>query len=116
MERQQVNWLRLEGLVALAIAVVLYADSGSSWLMFALLLLTPDLSMLGYLRNPRTGAILYNVGHSYTTVVLFWAVGSSLEWSLADPLALIWVAHIGLDRILGYGLKSSDAFKNTHLS
>ena len=30
-------------------------------------------------------------------------------------LALVWLAHIGLDRLLGMGLKYNDRFAHTHL-
>jgi hypothetical protein len=30
-------------------------------------------------------------------------------------VALIWAAHIGMDRALGYGLKETSGFTRTHL-
>lgn len=106
-------WLRVEGLTVLALAVLLYARGGHSWLLLAVLFLAPDLSFLGYLAGPRIGAAVYNLAHSY--------VGPGLAAALAvttgrpPVVALIWAAHIGFDRALGYGLKYATGFKDTHL-
>lgn len=107
--------LRLEGLVLLGAASVAYAQTGIGWGLFALLFLAPDIFMLGYLRNTRIGAMLYNAGHS--TIGPFVLIGAGL--ALASPLTLaiglIWMAHVGFDRAVGYGLKYADHFKHTHL-
>lgn len=108
-------WLRLEGLTVLITAVVLYAQQEAGWLLFALLLLTPDLAMLPYLINPRLGALVYNVVHSYVLPLTLAAVAYVGGVPTLLPLALIWLAHIGMDRTAGYGLKYGDAFKHTHL-
>jgi hypothetical protein len=108
--------LRLEGILTLLAAVAVYGWLDASWGLFALLLLAPDLFMAGYLAGPRLGAHLYNVGHTY---VLPAALGAGALWtggSLLGALALIWMAHIGMDRALGYGLKSPSGFHDTHLS
>lgn len=106
--------LRIEGAAVLLAACVLYGYLQGSWLWFALLLLTPDISMLGYLLGKRPGAMCYNAIHTYTGPI---ALGGLL-WLLHisfSPLLLIWVAHIGLDRMLGYGLKYESDFRDTHL-
>jgi hypothetical protein len=107
--------LRLEGSFYAIAALLIYWQQGFSWWLFACLILVPDLSMLGYLAGPRVGAICYNIVHS---TVLPWAlllVGylSTNIWALS--IALIWFAHIGIDRALGYGLKYTTGFKDTHL-
>lgn len=107
--------LRLEGLLVLAGATMAYAWLGASWWMFALLFLIPDLSMLGYLVNRRIGAAIYNAGHSYLLPACLAAFGWLSDLPNLFPIALIWVAHIGFDRAVGYGLKYPDAFKHTHL-
>ena len=106
-------WLRLEGLAVLVLAVYLYARGGHSWVVFAALFFVPDISFAAYLAGPRIGAALYNVAHSYVgpllVAVALLATGSTLMW------ALIWGAHIGFDRALGYGLKYPTGFRDTHL-
>ncbi|MBA3361017.1 MAG: DUF4260 domain-containing protein [Acidimicrobiia bacterium] len=106
---------RLEGGFLLALGLYGFSQSGWSWWWFALLFLVPDVSMGGYLLNPAVGATAYNIGHTF-----FWA-GLLLGWYLlGGPLSAlatgsIWLAHIGCDRLLGYGLKFPNAFTHTHL-
>lgn len=107
--------LRLEGLAALIASIVLYADQGWNGLVFILLLLAPDLAILGYLVNPRVGARAYNSVHVYA-LPLALLVGAFLAGSAAGmQIAVIWLAHIGMDRALGFGLKYETGFKDTHL-
>jgi hypothetical protein len=106
--------LRLEGVTILLVSIVLYRQSHASWLLFALLFLAPDLFMLGYLANSRAGAALYNFAHTLLTPGILLAIGF-LAGKTFLPLALIWTAHIGLDHLLGYGLKYPAHFKDTHL-
>lgn len=105
---------RLEGLVVLAFGIAAYAWLGQSWLVFGLLFLAPDLFMLGYLRSAPVGALTYNLGHTYVAPALLALLGF-LVGPLAFGLAAIWVAHIGFDRMLGYGLKLNGGFEQTHL-
>ena len=107
--------LRVEGALVLLISTALFATSGSGWLLYAVLFFTPDIFMLGYLKDPRLGAGLYNLGHSYLAPACLYAVGFLTGFTLPGSIALIWIAHIGFDRMVGYGLKYSDAFKHTHL-
>lgn len=106
-------WLRLEGLAVLALAVLLFARGGHSWMLLAMLFLVPDLSFAAYLAGPRVGAIGYNLVHSYVGPAL--AAAAALLTGRPPVAALIWAAHIGFDRALGYGLKYPTAFHDTHL-
>lgn len=108
--------LRLEGLGLFVLAVLLYSQTGLSWLAFAVFFLAPDLSFLGYLAGPRAGAAIYNLAHDTLGPVLL-LIGGFLFAAHPAVLAaaLIWIAHIGIDRALGYGLKYSTGFKFTHL-
>jgi hypothetical protein len=108
--------LRLEGLAAAALSAVLYARTGASWWLFAALWLTPDLSMLGYLAGPKLGARVYNAIHSYVTPATLAVVGLLLHSPAMLPYALIWINHIAVDRVMGYGLKYPAGFGWTHLS
>lgn len=107
--------LKLEGLVLFVGAIALYAMSGGSWVLFVVLLLAPDLSMLGYGVNTRVGALAYNSVHTYLLPALLLAVGLLSSAPLATQIGLIWLAHIGMDRTVGYGLKYPTAFKDTHM-
>jgi hypothetical protein len=110
-----VLFLRLEGLAAATIAALLFARSGANWWLFAALWLAPDLSMLGYLINPCWGARAYNAVHSYVTPAALAAAALVLHRHGLLPFALIWVNHIGIDRLMGYGLKYPEGFGWTHL-
>lgn len=108
--------LHLEGAIVLLASLVLYALRGGNWWLFALLLLTPDLSALGYLAGSRLGARCYNLVHTYLLPGMLAAYGLLGGKELAFLLALIWFAHIGMDRVLGFGLKYMTEFKDTHLA
>lgn len=106
--------LRVESLTLLAVAIGTYAWHDGSWWLFAVLFLAPDLSFLGYLAGPGIGAATYNVAHAYIVPGGLLAV-STTGSAIAFDLALIWGAHIALDRTLGYGLKYPEGFGKTHL-
>ena len=108
--------LRLEGGCVALLTLILYYQIGTSWWLFAVLVLLPDVAIMGYLLGPIAGAHIYNAAHNYVAPAILWCVLTPLAIDLADALALIWVFHVGADRILGYGLKYTDSFKSTHLS
>ena len=107
--------LRLEGLVAATATAILYARTGASWWLFAVLWLAPDLSLLGYLGKPCRAARIYNAFHTYLGPGVLGLVAYLLGAHAMLPVALIWANHIGVDRLLGYGLRYSDGFGWTHL-
>ena len=107
--------LRLEGAAAFAAAVALYAHAGFSWPLFVLLILAPDLAMLPYLIGPRAGAYAYNLVHTYALALPFAVAAFAFGSPVATAIGLIWLAHIGMDRMLGYGLKYGSGFGDTHL-
>ena len=107
--------LRVEGVALLVLSVLLYRVNGGGWLMFGVLLLAPDLSMLGYLAGPQVGAAIYNMFHTYAMPAVVGALGMIFASPLTVAVALIWFAHIGMDRTVGYGLKYPSSFKDTHL-
>lgn len=106
--------LRLEGLVVLCAALLAYSQYGNGWATFFIYFLVPDLSFLGYLAGPKVGAIAYNCAHSYIGAVACLAAGIFLSIPLLLSIAIIWCAHIGFDRVLGYGLKYQAGFGFTH--
>ena len=107
--------LHAEGAAVFIAATLVYFRLGLPWWAFLLFLLAPDLSAVGYLLGTRAGSLTYNLAHIIVWPLLLGVAGWWLGWSWAAPVALIWLAHIGMDRMVGYGLKYPDAFKHTHL-
>jgi hypothetical protein len=107
--------LRLEGLTLFLGMTLLYTVWGGAWWVYLLLFLVPDLSMAAYLAGPKGGAIIYNAAHSYMAPMILMVTGFGMESPLTLSIAMIWLAHIGFDRALGYGLKYATGFGYTHL-
>ena len=107
--------IRLEWAIVAVAAVGFYGSTGMSWWLFGLLILTPDLSMFGYLAGPRVGALAYNALHVLILPVPLLIAGHMSGNATVVAVALIWIAHIAIDRALGYGLKLSTGFQDTHL-
>jgi hypothetical protein len=108
--------LRLEGAALLAISVALYARFGGSWQTFAIFFLAPDLCMIAYAFGTRAGAFAYNAVHSTLAPLALLAFGLASAQPAIAGAAAIWLAHIGFDRALGFGLKYASGFRDTHLS
>jgi len=107
--------LRAEGLALLLVAVLAYSRMQGNWIAFFALLLVPDLGMVGYLRNTRLGAAIYNLVHAQllpAALLAYWLFAAD---ATALALAIIWFAHIGMDRLFGFGLKYPTRFGDTHL-
>ena len=107
--------LRLEGLALFAGMTLLYGVWDGSWWIYAILFLAPDLSFAAYLAGPRFGAVVYNAAHSYLAPMAMMTFGFATSSPLVLSIAMIWLAHIGFDRMLGYGLKYASGFGFTHL-
>ncbi|MDT3250785.1 DUF4260 domain-containing protein [Serratia sp. root2] len=107
--------LRLESLLVLLLSVAVYHSQHYGWWLFAACFLIPDISFLGYAFGKKVGTIGYNLAHSYIGPALcaFAFVFSPQPYWLMT--SLIWCAHIGFDRTLGYGLKYTQGFAYTHL-
>ncbi|MGA3602954.1 DUF4260 domain-containing protein [Lysinibacillus agricola] len=108
--------LHIEGLAVLVLSIYFYFHLQFSWIVFLVLLLAPDLAALGYLKNVKVGSILYNLFHTYTIPVVIMIFALLLHKNIALMLSLIWIAHIGMDRMLGYGLKYPTKFQDNHLN
>lgn len=109
------HWQRFEGLAVLIACLLLYYYQDVSWLLFAVLFLVPDVSMIGYVRGAAVGALAYNLGHTYVLSIALGCVGLLLQHPTLIALSLIWTGHIGFDRFLGFGLKLSTGFNDTDL-
>src|SRR5262245_3740983 len=108
-------WLRLEGAAAFGAAIALFGASGGNWLFVIPLLLLPDLSAVGYLAGPRIGSMTYNVAHNWVPGIAVLALGIWLSSPALLIAASILIAHVGMDRAAGYGLKLPSSFHDTHL-
>lgn len=109
------NIIKLEELGMFLLSILLFAQLDFAWWWFPLLLLAPDISMIGYVFNPRIGAYLYNIFHHKGIAIVVFGIGFLAEIQLLMLAGIILFGHASLDRIFGYGLKFTDAFKNTHL-
>lgn len=107
--------LKSEALAFFVAAAWAYYLIGASWWLFLLLLLVPDLFMVGYMKSSKFGALVYNIGHTYVTPALLFGVYLFSHQFVLVPISIIWIAHISMDRVLGYGLKLDTGFKDTHL-
>jgi Domain of unknown function (DUF4260) len=109
------QWLRVEGLVLLISTLLLFGSTHQHWWLVPAGILLPDLLMAGYLGGTTVGAAFYNLGHAYPLPAAMCLVGVDRHQPLVLALGLIWLAHIGMDRALGYGLKYDTHFQHTHL-
>jgi hypothetical protein len=107
--------LQLEGGAVLLAALVAYWQLGGNWWIFLLLCLAPDLSWFGFVAGQKTGATVYNTVHTYLTPTVIGLIAWFAGAHGILPYLVIWVAHIGADRALGYGLKYPDLVEQTHL-
>jgi hypothetical protein len=108
-------WLRLEGLAAFVAGLALYAAVGGNWLLFVPLLLAPDISAAGFLAGPRVGTFTYNAIHTWLPGLAVLGLGAWLASPGVVIVGAVLIAHVGMDRAVGYGLKLPSAFGDTHL-
>jgi len=106
--------LRAEGGAVLVAALIAYWQLGGNWWLFVLLILAPDLSAIGYVGGPKIGSFAYNAVHNYALPIVVGLIAYFAAPYLL-PFVAIWFAHIGGDRVLGYGLKYPGSFGQTHL-
>ncbi|MCP4051582.1 MAG: DUF4260 domain-containing protein [Mesoflavibacter sp.] len=107
--------LKLEELLQFALGIYLFSTLSYTWWWFLVLILLPDIGMLGYLINTKTGALTYNVFHHKGLAILIFLVGVYFQIEVMKLIGTILFSHAALDRVFGYGLKYADNFKNTHL-
>lgn len=114
-DKQVVIWQRIEGVTLLLASVAMYVYQDYSWTLFILLLFAFDISMVGYAKDAKLGALIYNLGHSLILPILLAIAGIIRGNDACISIALIWFAHIGMDRVFGFGLKLQKSFKDTSL-
>lgn len=116
MEKEKMkNILKIENLALLILGILLFAQTEYSWWWFLGLFFVPDISILGYLLNPKIGAICYNFVHNFIIGIAFYLLGVYFQNIECQVVGSVLFSHSAFDRILGFGLKYSDDFKNTHL-
>lgn len=109
------TWLRAEGLAVAATALAVFATTGQPWWLLPALFLVPDLSWLGYLAGPRAGAWIYNLAHSAPLPLALLAAGAGRHTGALTVAGAVGLLHLGLDRLMRYGLKYDHGFHVTHL-
>ncbi|KXK27001.1 MAG: hypothetical protein TR69_WS6001001025 [candidate division WS6 bacterium OLB20] len=107
--------LKSEEAFLFLLGILLFHLGGFAWWLFPLLLLVPDMSMLGYLAGDRNGAALYNTFHNRSAAVLLYITGKLSGLQLPELMGIILFSHIAMDRFFGFGLKRISGFKDTHL-
>lgn len=115
--RGEIIWQRVEGalLFLASMALFLHADGGLVWWGALLVFFAPDISFAAYLLGPKIGAFGYNLAHTYGLGVVLYALGVGFGWPVVAAVGALVMAHSGFDRMLGYGLKSTEGFRITHL-
>lgn len=109
-------FLHIEGLAVFILSLYVYSQYQFNWILFVALLFVPDLAMLGYLISPKHGSVIYNAFHTYTIAITVLFIGLLLPSPIILSIGIIWLAHIGMDRLFGFGLKYPTAFKDTHFN
>ncbi len=110
-----VSILKLEATAFFIAMVWAYYLIGASWWLFFVLLLVPDLFMVGYIKSSKIGAFIYNLGHTYIIPIALLGMYVFFNVVVLLPISVIWMAHISMDRMFGFGLKLDTGFKHTHL-
>ncbi len=108
-------WLRAEGVAALVAAGIIYQALGGNWFLAIPLLLLPDVSAVGYLGGMRLGSFTYNLFHNWFVGLVILGMGAWLSSDVLLFAGAILIGHVGMDRVVGYGLKHTSGFKDTHL-
>jgi len=109
------RWLRAEGAAAFAGGITAWLLLGGAPIWLIVLILVPDLAIAGYVRGPHVGAVVYNVVHNWATAGIFLGLGFAITVPGLVLAGVLLIAHVGMDRALGYGLKYPTSFQDTHL-
>lgn len=112
---QPIFFQRAEAGILLVAVILLYHHLGGAWWIFGLLFFAPDIFALGYVVNRSVGAASYNLGHSLAVPLVVLTAGVLTNQPTLQLGALIWLAHVGFDRMMGFSLKEAQGFNHTHL-
>tara|TARA_R110001592_G_scaffold62669_12_gene191693 strand:+ start:3091 stop:3450 length:360 start_codon:yes stop_codon:yes gene_type:complete len=109
------NVLKLEEVALMGLGIFMFGLLGYQWWWLPVLILTPDISMLGYLLGSKIGALSYNIVHHRAVAIALYFIGAYFMLPIVELIGTILFIHIAMDRIFGYGLKYDKGFKFTHL-
>lgn len=107
--------IKLEELGLFILGIYLFSLLNYQWWWFLVLILAPDLSMIGYAFGDKIGAYAYNFVHHKGIAVVLYLIGMYCSNNVVELIGIILFAHASMDRIFGYGLKYEKGFKFTHL-
>lgn len=107
--------LKLEEAALFGFSIYFFSLTDVAWWWFLVLILAPDVGMLGYLAGPRTGAAIYNIFHHKALALIVLCAGWLMEGPWLVLAGIILFGHASMDRMLGFGLKYPDSFQHTHL-
>lgn len=95
------------------------------WWWYIILFIAPDISMLGYLAGNKVGAHCYNFFHNKAIAIFLLLLGimgtgfaEEMYGALSQNMILAGISlfgHSSMDRFFGFGLKTEEGFKFTHL-
>lgn len=109
------NIIRLEEAAMFGLSIYVLNSLSVEWWWYLLLILGPDISMLGYLAGNKAGAVCYNLFHHKGVAVAVFMAGWILPHALLLLIGIVLFGHSSMDRFFGYGLKTEEGFKYTHL-
>src|SRR3954467_7233334 len=107
--------IRLEELAMFLLSIYLFSQLSFAWWWFSVLILIPDISMIGYAFGNKAGAITYNIFHNKGLAIALYLFGSYFQNEVLKLAGIILFGHSSMDRMFGYGLKTLQGFKFTHL-
>lgn len=97
------------------LGIYLFSLLDYQWWWFPVLILTPDIGMLGYIAGNKAGAWGYNIFHHKGVAIVVYLLGVYFDVEVAMLIGIILFSHSAMDRMMGYGLKYEKGFKFTHL-
>lgn len=107
--------IQLEELAMFLLSIYLFSQLSFAWWWYLVLILTPDIGMIGYAFSNKAGAIAYNLFHHKAVALAVYVFGLSQQNETIQLAGLILFGHSSMDRMMGYGLKTYEGFKFTHL-
>lgn len=109
------NIIKAEELAMFVLGIYLFSTLGLEWWWFLVLILLPDISMIGYAFGNKIGAYSYNFFHHKAIAIVVYLIGIYVNNTTIQLIGIILFSHSAMDRMFGYGLKYNTSFHDTHL-